>query len=398
MRVVVTTEKHFGRSPDGTIYCDQGARAYEFWQRYLDVFEEVVVLARVSDRDEEPAHPTEGQSVSVHALPGYVGPSEYVRRLPAIVRRMRGLEARDAAFILRAPGAVSDVASRVLWPARHPYAMEVVGDPYDVLAPGACSHPLAFMFRSWAAWNLRRQCAGACAAAYVNQGVLPKRYATRPGALVTHYSSIELSAEHMASSPRAPSAPPAAPKAVFVGTLASPIKAPDVLVDAAGICVRSGMNLHVVFVGDGALRGELEQQAAQQGLNGHVEFLGQLPAGDAVRRQLDGADVFILPSHSEGLPRAIIEAMARGLPCIGTAVGGIPELLPPEALVPPADPAALAAKIRQVCCDPARMTAMSARNLNKAAEYLDEALRKRRQHLYRHLRERTQEWLSSAGR
>ena len=64
-----------------------------------------------------------------------------------------------------------------------------------------------------------------------------------------------------------------------------------------------------------------------------------------MRRLLDEADLFCTPSRTEGLPRALIEAMARGLPAMGTDVGGIRELLDRPFRAPPSDPAALAALI-----------------------------------------------------
>jgi glycosyltransferase involved in cell wall biosynthesis len=128
-------------------------------------------------------------------------------------------------------------------------------------------------------------------------------------------------------------------------------------------------------------------------LGERVCFRGQLTAGNAVRAELDRADLFILPSHQEGLPRAMVEAMARALPCIGSTVGGIPELLPHEDLVPPGDVAALASKIREVVTNPERMTRMSARNLEKAKEYTDEVLYEQRNEFYHYVREITEDWL-----
>ena len=79
----------------------------------------------------------------------------------------------------------------------------------------------------------------------------------------------------------------------------------------------------------------------------------------------------------------MIEAMARGLPCLGSTVGGIPELLPEEDLVPPNDARALADKILDTVRHPARMESMSARNLQKAGEYREEVLAARRRSFYR---------------
>jgi glycosyltransferase involved in cell wall biosynthesis len=93
----------------------------------------------------------------------------------------------------------------------------------------------------------------------------------------------------------------------------------------------------------------------------------------------------------------MIEAMARGLPCLGSTAGGIPELLPPEDMVRPGDVTTLARKIRTVVTDPERLARMSARNLEKAKEYSEEALRERRTAFYRYVRERTEAWLETQG-
>jgi len=172
-------------------------------------------------------------------------------------------------------------------------------------------------------------------------------------------------------------------------------KAQDVLIDAVAICGREWLNVRLVLVGDGKYRTEMEKRAQTQGIGDRVYFCGQLPAGDAVRTQLDQADVFVLPSRQEGLPRAMVEAMARALPCVGTTVGGIPELLPAESTVPPNDPSALAAKIREVLADPERLARMSARNLEVSQAYCAERLAGCRLSFYEHLREQTEHWLKT---
>jgi len=211
----------------------------------------------------------------------------------------------------------------------------------------------------------------------------------------TYFSDVELPNVVFASAPRDFRLNVGSRTLIMVGSLAQLYKAPDVLIDAVAICVRDGLDLRLRIVGDGKYRGELEALASARALGERVAFCGQAIGDVAVRRELDGADLFVLPSHQEGLPRAMIEAMARALPCVGSTVGGIPELLPSDALVSPGDAASLARKLREVVVDPVRMSLMSARNLDKAREYTTEVLRPRRISFYKHLRTETDRWLKA---
>jgi glycosyltransferase involved in cell wall biosynthesis len=90
----------------------------------------------------------------------------------------------------------------------------------------------------------------------------------------------------------------------------------------------------------------------------------------------------------------MLEAMARGLPCLGSTVGGMPELLPSEDLVPPADVPALAAKVQEMLTTPQRLSAMSTRNLNRAKDFREDCIQDRRTAFYKTLRQQTEAWLS----
>jgi glycosyltransferase involved in cell wall biosynthesis len=98
-----------------------------------------------------------------------------------------------------------------------------------------------------------------------------------------------------------------------------------------------------------------------------------------------------MASRTEGLPRALLEAMARGLACVGTTVGGIPELLKPDALVPPEDAPKLADKIQQFLSDPALMTEMASENLVKAQEYHMAKLERRLHRFLDHVHDTTRQ-------
>ncbi len=117
------------------------------------------------------------------------------------------------------------------------------------------------------------------------------------------------------------------------------------LIDAVANLTQRGLDVRAVLVGGGHYQGFLEERARNLGISDRIIFRGQLPAGARVREEFDRADLFVFPTRIEGLPRALVEAMARGMPCISTPVGGIPELLPAADLVPPSNVLALANKV-----------------------------------------------------
>lgn len=397
MNLVVTTEHRFQRTPDGQVWA-QAMFTHSFWKRYLKVFDHVRVVARIRDVRDFPAEykPAGGPGVSFAAVPHYLGPWQYLQQARQIRRATREAIGPREAVILRVSSRIASEIAPAMRQSGRPYAVEVVGDPYDVFAPGSVRHPLRPLLRWWIPRQLKRECAGACAAAYVTDRALQARYPAAPHAYSAACSDVELPDDGFVSAPRAPRTDTGPRTLISVGTLEQLYKAPDVLIDAVGVCVRGGLDLRLVLVGDGQYRPALEARAQALGLAGRVTFRGQLAAGPTVRTELDRADLFVLPSWQEGLPRAMIEAMARALPCIGSTVGGFPELLPPEDLVTPGDVTALAASIRALVNDPQRAARESARNWEQAKRYHEDALHARRTQFYARVREETEAWAASA--
>lgn len=135
--------------------------------------------------------------------------------------------------------------------------------------------------------------------------------------------------------------------AKLVGMVAriQPVKGHRFFIDAAASVLRDQPNAHFVLVGDGPLRSEIENQIARLGLADRVHLLGDR---SDVAQLVPGFDLLVLASLHEGSPNAVIEAMAAGVPVVATAVGGTRELLidgETGYLAPPADSAALAARI-----------------------------------------------------
>ena len=141
---------------------------------------------------------------------------------------------------------------------------------------------------------------------------------------------------------------------LFVGNF-YPVKGADVLLRAGHRLRQRGVPFELDLVGQGPQAEALRALVRRLGLEGVVGFRGPMPQ-DELADWYRAADVFVLPSRSEGVPNVLLETMACHTPYVATRVGGVPEIHVPEAgrLVPPDDPAALADAIADELATPPR--------------------------------------------
>ena len=382
MNLYVATEQRFLSHQDN-LYAE-AVGGYDFWQRYLATFAHVNVVARVQPVATLPpaAIPATGSGVTIIPLPNFRGPAG-VWQLPALQRQLVAIARQpDAAYILRVPGTIGTLLAGALRWHKRPFALELVGDPHDSLSPTALQTGWARPVRTFFVRALQQQCRQAIGVAYVTRHTLQQRYPA--SGFTTTYSSIELPDTHfqLAAQLRQNHHPSDPLRLIFVGSLAQRYKGLHVLLEALQICRGQGVGFSLAVLGDGAQRAGYEETAVKLGLADQVTFHGFVPQGTAVVHHLCRADLFVMPSLMEGLPRALIEAMACGLPAVGSAIGGIPELLPSEALVPPNDAPALAQKLLALHHNRAQLVAMGIVNRAVAQEYRAERLQQRRQQFY----------------
>ena len=132
-------------------------------------------------------------------------------------------------------------------------------------------------------------------------------------------------------------------------------KGPFVLADALAQLRQSRDDVLVRLAGTGPAVQDVKARVRELRLNGSWEFVGSYDGAVGCSAFMRTLDVFVLPSFAEGTSKSVIEAMAHGLPIITTTVGGLPDLLTPDAgiLVPPGDTAALAGAMQRLASDPA---------------------------------------------
>ena len=142
-------------------------------------------------------------------------------------------------------------------------------------------------------------------------------------------------------------------------------------------------DIHLVIIGEGELLHKLLNYKDRLNLNGAVQFLG---LRNDVPELLQTMDIFVMSSLSEGLPLALLEAMASKIPVVATKTGGIPEVVEDKKdglLVPPGDSKSLAHAINTLLCNPSLGQQLASNALRKVnLEYSAEAMVQEHEKLY----------------
>lgn len=320
------TESRLQRGPDGTIRSPYPGDWYDNYRPLLQHFVEVVVIARVSDTETITGQDVEGSGVRVAPLTPYAGARQALRSLSGARAEVRRIGAERTAFFGgKLPGLVGGLVQERAWTLGRPFLANVVGDPAAVLAAGSLGS-IGRPFGGLARAVLRRQVRNAQAVVYVTEEYLQRLYPASPNALQFVRSNVSL--------------PPAAFRVrvdknmnrdgfrlLSIGSHEQLYKGHDLLLRAVATLRAEGHEISLDLIGAGRRQPDLRRLADRLGVSPHTTFHGQIGDVGRVRELLDGADLYAQPSRTEGLPRALLEAMARELPCVGSAAGGTPELL-----------------------------------------------------------------------
>lgn len=387
MNATLVIEHRFRRAPDGNVYASSNSVNTLLWERYLEVFDQLIVLARIKNVEEPVSEDylVTHERVIFKAIPYYVGPKQFVKQYFKINKVLEA-EVKDGhAYIFRLPSILGTILLKKLRKRRIPYAVELVGDPWEVFAPGSLKNSLSFIHRYRSYLTLKKNVRDASGVIYVTERMLQQRYPANKAAISVHASNVVLRQEVIALTPKRYPSKIVNLRMISIGSLEQLYKSPDVVLKALSILKNKGISFELTWLGDGIYKKPMQNLAEELGLNESVNFKGNVIASE-VLKELNKADLYIHVSRTEGLPRAIIEAMAIGLPCIGTKVGGIPELLENECLIEKNDIRGLVDKILYCYQHPRFMNNMGEINLNKAKKYEYSILAKRRNKVYNHLK------------
>ncbi|MDK1031834.1 MAG: glycosyl transferase family 1, partial [Planctomycetia bacterium] len=259
MRVLVTVPHHYLRTPDGHTY-SQSSVNYGFWCRYLDVFDEVLVLARVKDIQDVPPqrNRADGPGVTFYGLPDYTGPWQFLLKWFQLKTAVRDAVRACDAYIFR-QGTIARLACKEVKRLGQPYALEVVADPWDAFSPGSVRSVIRPIARRHSRRNLRRMCREANAVIYVTRQWLQRSYPAGPNTLSLGCSDVQLDSQFILDDLGEPlervkcmpnlvhaDGPPL--RLGFIGSFNQMYKAPDVHIKALRHCVNNGYNLSLAIL------------------------------------------------------------------------------------------------------------------------------------------------------
>lgn len=317
---------------DGKVYARSYGRC--IWERYLRVFDSVTVCTRCRTVHEEQVKGIDkltGEKVFFDERVGmFIGPEVFFsKRIRLILRE--NIQNHDG-VIIRLDSFMGLIAVRECKKIKKPYVIECVGCAWDsfwnhgvfgkILAP--------FMFS-----QMKLAIKNAPYVIYVTKDFLQKRYPTKGRS--TNISNVELPVvEESVLVDRMERIERMNTGAIHLMTLANVgirYKGFQFVIQALGLIKQKTGRCDYVYhiVGEGC-QTYLKHQAAKAGVIDNVVFHGPIIHEQVFDLMKNEIDIYIQPSLQEGLPRAMIEAMSCALPCIGTDVAGIPELVQSECI------------------------------------------------------------------
>ncbi len=365
-KVVFFHDHVFIKYIDG--HYSEGKLTDSTWSRYTDLCQELLVVCRYKEvyeiNEVENLNLTCDEKVKFDCIKPWSNRALFFSK--SIKRKIADIIDDNDVVICRLPSVLGFIAFDIAKRKQKRIVCEAVGCPWDsyfnhgslsakILAP-------VMFFRMKYALKM------ADFSIYVTKDFLQGRYPTT--GKYCSASNVVIKAHKIRAKHKN-----TVKKIMFIGSLNTKYKGLTDLILALSYINDDNIELNVLGGGDKKYYIELIDKL---GIEDRVVFSPPLPGGDSVLEWLSKGDIYVHPSHTEGLPRSLIEAMSVGLPCIGTTVGGIPELLQESCLVPPRKPELLSNKLLEFIQSPSLRMELSKVNLSRSKEYESDVLSKRR--------------------
>lgn len=372
---------------DGPLYRDRNGAYYgvglndALRRRYLSIARQVVFLMRVSvlpEQDKARYTPIRDAGFRVIEIPDFKSPRAYFTKRKQARHIIEAAVAGSDAVIARLPSGAGSLAVEAATASGTPLLAEMVACTRDTYWYHSWLGKLIapyFYLRQRRIMRRVRYCM------YVSRDFLQRRYPVS-GAKAS-CSNVELP-DMQAGTLQARMARIAARNRKTplllgsVGNVSMRLKGHQDVIRAIARLKKQGIRIEYTIAGGGNPK-RLQNLIRRYGLQHQVDLKGALPHRN-IFEFMDALDVYIQPSRTEGLPRAVVEAMSRACPVIGSRTGGIPELVHPRGLFRPGSVKEIAELLKTI--DQSWMQEEARRSFQVAQDYDHTLLGKKRQDFY----------------
>lgn len=389
MRLLVTTHSRLYKGPDGLYYAPL-VYDYDFFKRYLCVFEEIRIVAHVEDVSIEKAKTmllVSGPHLEVFELPFPHGKWNYIKAVLAIQRRIASCYFGCDAALFRIPDIMAFQVFSTIRRKHIPIAVEVVADPLLLYGSQGGRYPFRLFLKWFEYWSQKKCCQKASCVSYVTneylQRVYPSKITPKSNRFESHYTSAGIDQHEKIDRDYLNKK---TIRLLHVSTsISGRNKGHKELVEAFIGLRKTGYDVNLVLVGGDDLDVEIRELLAKSGESERVIFTGLLDKKQ-LSTEYKNADIFVFPSYREGLPRVIIEAMSWGLPCVATNIPGCKELLNESMLATVGDTESLIKILVHLLDNPKIMREESERNIQESMNYYSDVVDVIRTEFYNKLR------------
>jgi hypothetical protein len=376
LKAIFVHDHKFVVDNDSKVY-SAGQFPYSVWERYLQHFDEVIVVARsqsIKTKKLSQLNLSSGKDVRFVFVSNLASGKGVVTHLGEVKRTLKKLIDSVDAVIART-SLLSKIAYPLAVESNTPWAVEVVSCSWD--AYWNYGNFTGKILAPWAYYSQRKMLSKAPYAIYVTQQFLQKRYPC--AGFTAGVSDVQLpNVDKGVLAYREKKILQSEAKLIFglIGSLSSKYKGIQTAFSALQKIKNQLPDFELQILGGGD-QAPWIRRAESMGLVKNVRFLGTLPAGQPVLDWLDSVDVYLQPSFQEGLPRSLAEAISRACPAIGSTAGGIPELLDSAVLHKPGDDDHLSRLILK-SLDKKWQSAQAKKNFETSKQYTREVLNARR--------------------
>lgn len=317
---------------DGPINCDKNERYYsigfndKLLGRYASVFGNVSIVTRV-DRTSATTTYNETEKLTVDKYrvieyPNYLTLRGIFANKSNSIKRLESEISQCDALIIRLPSFLGSKCIKIAQKYHKPFLIELVGCPWDSLRNHGLSGKI---LAPYMCLLTKHQVKKASDVLYVTNEFLQRRYPTQGRQIGC--SDVELQQDNQ-NIPCFKSKHQKNEKQLIIGTVGKidlKYKGHATVIKAIKKMKAMGYDIQYQIVGPGD-RSYLENCAKANGVMENIVFVGSM-GHEKIFEWLDTIDIYIQPSLTEGMPRALIEAMSEGCPCLASNAGGMPELL-----------------------------------------------------------------------